>query len=98
MNKNPAMCQGSTYKSKSFTPNRYLTIIRTSEQAIRIILYHLYPKGSTTEQMTQRNKEIRSLFTEGMTKADIARQFGISERRVRQIIDEENNSIDDLER
>jgi DNA-binding CsgD family transcriptional regulator len=37
--------------------------------------------------MQQRNDEIRRLFAEGMTKAEIARRFGISERRVSQVIE-----------
>jgi DNA-binding NarL/FixJ family response regulator len=73
------------------TPNRYSTSIRTSEQAVQIILYHLYSEGSKAERMEERNDEIRRLFAEGVTKAEIARRFRISERRVGQVIEEEDS-------
>jgi DNA-binding CsgD family transcriptional regulator len=38
--------------------------------------------------MRQRNEEIRSLFAEGVSKTEIGRRFGISPRRVGQIISE----------
>ena len=59
-------------------------------QAVELVLTHLYSRPSAAERKQQRDQEIRHLFGEGMTKAAIARKFGISERRVGQIIDEDN--------
>jgi DNA-binding NarL/FixJ family response regulator len=72
------------------TPNRKSTSIRTSKQAVEVLITHLYSTSTAAEDKQQRNQEIRRLFAEGLTKADIARRFGISERRVGQIIEEEN--------
>ncbi len=76
--------------STFFTPNKKLTSIRTPMQAVELVLTHLYSRPSAAERKQQRDQEIRHLFGEGMTKAAIARKFGISERRVGQIIDEDN--------
>jgi hypothetical protein len=66
-----------------------LTSIRTPAQAAEVLLAHPYSTPTNTEIKQQRNQEIRRLFAEGVTKAEVARTFGISERRVGQIIDEE---------
>jgi hypothetical protein len=64
------------------------TSIRTPEQAAEILLTQLYATPTDTEIKLQRDHEIRRLFADGLTKADLARRFGISERRVGQIIDQ----------
>jgi DNA-binding CsgD family transcriptional regulator len=40
------------------------------------------------EQMQQRNEEIIRLIAEGVPKTEIGRRYGISPRRVGQIINE----------
>lgn len=48
----------------------------------------LYVDGTKHERIENRNEEIRYLFSQGMTKTEIARRFAISVRRVGQIINE----------
>jgi hypothetical protein len=48
----------------------------------------LYVDGTPSEQLQQRNEEIRTLFAHGTSKTELGRQYGISPRRVGQIIDE----------
>jgi DNA-binding CsgD family transcriptional regulator len=57
-------------------------------QAVEILLTHLYSTLTDAERKRQRNQEICRLFADGLTKAEIARRFGISERRVGQILDQ----------
>jgi DNA-binding CsgD family transcriptional regulator len=52
------------------------------------MLDKLYVEGTSLERMQQRNEEIQRLNAEGLSKTEIGRRFGISPRRVGQIIDE----------
>jgi DNA-binding NarL/FixJ family response regulator len=69
-------------------PDRTRTAISTSNEAVKTLLNILYSDGTKLERMHQRKEEIRHLFAEGKTKTEIARRYGISLRRVGQIIDE----------
>jgi DNA-directed RNA polymerase sigma subunit (sigma70/sigma32) len=64
-----------------------LTIIRTHDEAVAIFLEALYTDGTLDEQRVSRNSHIRQLFDEGVTKTEIGRRFGISARRVTQILE-----------
>jgi hypothetical protein len=66
-----------------------LTTIRTPEQSVAILLEALYADGTLEEQRLARNAHIHQLFNEGVPKTEIGRRFGISARRVGQILDGE---------
>jgi len=67
-------------------PDRYRTPIRTLHEIVRMFLDVLYADGTIAERMEKRNNEIRQLFSDGITKTEIAKRFDISFRRVGQII------------
>lgn len=67
-----------------------MTIISIPEIAVKILLNQLYSEPTVEERMRERNAEIRRLFAIGMAKTEIGRRFGISARRVGQVIDEGN--------
>ncbi|MCC6614144.1 MAG: hypothetical protein IT320_11750 [Anaerolineae bacterium] len=71
-----------------YTPDRYQRIITTPDKASDIILQTLYEDGTEMQKMRQRNREIRELYAQGVPKTKIGRQYGISARRVGQIVDE----------
>jgi DNA-binding NarL/FixJ family response regulator len=67
-------------------PDRKRTIIRTPSEVIQIFLGILHGDGTPLERMRRRDEEIYRMFAEGVPKMEIARRFGISARRVGQII------------
>jgi DNA-binding NarL/FixJ family response regulator len=74
-----------------YAPDRSLARIRILQETVEMFLDLLYAGGTKIERLQKRNDEIRKLFSEGMTKTEIARRFDISVRRVGQIID--NRSV-----
>jgi DNA-binding transcriptional regulator LsrR (DeoR family) len=65
-----------------------MTIIRTHDETVAILLEALYTDGTLDEQRLARNTHIRQLFNEGVGKTEIGRRFGISARRVTQILED----------
>lgn len=70
------------------TPDRYRRVITTPDAAIVVVLDFLYDNGTEIQKMRQRKQEIRQLYAQGVPKTKIGRQYGISARRVRKIVDE----------
>jgi DNA-binding NarL/FixJ family response regulator len=57
------------------------------DEVVSLFLSLLYTDGTKLERMEKRDMEIRKLFSDGLTKTEIARRYAISVRRVGQIID-----------
>ena len=74
----------------SYAPDRKRTILRTSAEATKILLERLYIEGTPLERMRQRNEEIRHQLAKDMSKMEIAQYFGLSTRRVGQILNDSN--------
>gem|GEM_PF-4948136 len=78
---------GSSWEKFGSAPSRNPTFISTPHIAAQLVLKHLYSDGTKPERMKERNDAILQLFAQGVPKMEIGRRFGISARRVGQILD-----------
>jgi hypothetical protein len=66
--------------------NGYQRLITTSDFAVKFFLQFLYSHGTDLERIQKCNQEIQRLSAEGLPKTEIGRRYGISARRVGQIL------------